>query len=210
MSPRTVLVHSGIADPGMWDGFDLPGEVRRHHLEGDLAETVGGEPVALVGASYGGLVSLDFAARNPGLVTALVVLDAPLPDHEWSDPDFLAYAEEEERLFEAGDLDAVAELDLSFWAPRLSHRLRPMAHRAVHFDVPEIESVDLSAIRIPVLVVVGEEDKPDFVAIATRLARELPDARLEVISGAGHLPSMERSEATLAVVKPFLDRNHKL
>ena len=30
----------------------------------DLAETVGGEPVALVGASYGGLVCLDFAART--------------------------------------------------------------------------------------------------------------------------------------------------
>jgi 3-oxoadipate enol-lactonase len=210
MSPRTVLVHAGIADPGMWDGFELPGEIARHHLEDDLAGTVGDGPAALVGASYGGLVALDFAARHPERVSALVVLDAPLPDHEWSDPDFLAYAEEEERLVEAGDLDAAAELDLSFWAPRIADRLRPMARRAIEFEVPEIESVDLAAIRMPALVVVGEADKPDFVAIANRLARELPDAELHVIQGAGHLPSVERPEAVLELVKPFLDRNHKL
>src|SRR5918997_5624336 len=96
---RTVLVHAGVMDPGMWDGFEIPGEVLRHHLESDLADAVGGEPAALVGASYGGLVCLDFAARHPELVTALVLLDTPLPDHEESG-ELLAYAEEEERLIE--------------------------------------------------------------------------------------------------------------
>jgi 3-oxoadipate enol-lactonase len=205
MSHRTVLVHAGIAEPAMWDGFELPGELLRHHLEDDLAGTFGGRPAALVGASYGGLVSLDFAARHPELVSALVVLDAPLPDHEWSDPDYLAYAEEEERLFEAGDLDAVTELDLSYWAPGLADRLRPMARRAVEFDVPEIEAVDLAAVRVPALVVVGGNDKADFVAIAERLARELPDAELAVIEGAGHLPSMERPDETAALVRRFLN-----
>jgi 3-oxoadipate enol-lactonase len=205
MSRRTVLVHSGIADPGMWDGFELPGELLRHHLEDDLAETFAGEPAALVGSSYGGLVSLDFAARHPELVSALVVMDAPLPDHEWSDPDFLAYAEEEERLFEAGDLDAVTELNLSYWAPDLADRLRPMARRSVEFDVPEVEALDLSAVRMPAQVLVGERDKPDFHQIADRLARELPDAEHAVIPGAGHLPSLEQPEATVALVRRFLD-----
>src|SRR5215212_7361854 len=204
MSHRTVLVHSGIADPGMWDGFELPGELRRHHLEDDLSETFGGEPAALVGSSYGGLVSLDFAARHPELVSALVVIDPPLPDHDWSDPGFLAYSEEEERLFEAGDLDAVTELNLSYWAPELADRLRPMARRSVEFDVPEIEAVDLAAVRMPALVLVGEHDKPDFRAIAERLAGELPDAELAVIPGAGHLPSVEQPEHTAALVRGFL------
>jgi 3-oxoadipate enol-lactonase len=81
----------------MWDGFELPGEVRRHQLPDVIAVD---EPVALVGASYGGLVCLDFAARCPELVTKLVLLDAALPDHDWSD-ELRASAEEE-----AGDLDA--------------------------------------------------------------------------------------------------------
>jgi pimeloyl-ACP methyl ester carboxylesterase len=81
----------------MWDGFDLPGEVRRHQLPADLAETVRGDRVSLVGNSYGGFVALDFAARHPELVEKLVLLDAPLMDHDFS-PEFMDYVEEEQRL----------------------------------------------------------------------------------------------------------------
>jgi pimeloyl-ACP methyl ester carboxylesterase len=108
-----VLVHSGIASPDMWDGLDVPGEVRRHQLSEPLSAEA---PVALVGSSYGGLVCLDFAARHPELVTALVLLDAPLPDHDWSD-EASTYAVEGERLMEAGDLDAVTELETRARAP---------------------------------------------------------------------------------------------
>jgi pimeloyl-ACP methyl ester carboxylesterase len=87
----------------MWDGFELPGELVRHQLPAALDETVGGEPAALVGNSYGGFVALDFAARRPDLVEKLVLLDAPLMDHDFS-PEFTDYVEEEERLLEAGDL----------------------------------------------------------------------------------------------------------
>ena len=110
----------------MWDGFELDGEVRRHQLPAPLDDTVGTEPVALVGASYGGFVALDFAARRPQLVEKLVLLDAPLMDHEFS-PEFMEYVEEEERLVEAGDLDAAVELNLAFWCPDLADRVRPMA-----------------------------------------------------------------------------------
>ena len=196
-----VLVHSGIASPEMWDGFELPGEVRRH----SLAEALSAEaPVALVGSSYGGLVCLDFAARHPELVTALVLLDAPLPDHDWSD-EVSTYAEEGERLLEAGDLDAVAELDLAFWAPSIADRLRPMARWAVELEMDEIEEVDLSAVSARTLVAVGEQDKADFHAIADRLVRELPNAEHAVIPDAGHLPSMEQPEATAALVSRSLE-----
>ncbi|HET8820492.1 MAG TPA: alpha/beta hydrolase [Thermoleophilaceae bacterium] len=201
MSRRTVLVHAGVADPGMWDGFELPGELRRHHLEDDLADTVAGDRVALVGASYGGLVCLDFAARHPELVTAIVLLDAPHPDHEESD-DLLAYAEEEERLLEEGRLEEATDLNVSYW--KIPGRLRPMVRRSLEFDIRGVDEVDLSAVRAPVLVVVGEHDNPDFREMGERLARELPNAELVVIPGAGHLPSVERPDATLEAVARFL------
>jgi pimeloyl-ACP methyl ester carboxylesterase len=53
---------------------------------------------------------------------------------------------------------------------------------------------------------VGEHDKPDFHAIAERLAAEPPDAELAVIPGAGHLPSIEQPEATRELVSAFLAR----
>ena len=129
----------------MWDGFELPGEVRRHLLSEPLSLDA---PAALVGSSYGGLVCLDAAARQPELVTDLVLLDAPLPDHDWSD-EVVAYGDEEERLIEAGDLDAATELNLAFWAPAMADRLRPMTRWSLELDVDEIEQVDLSAVQRP-------------------------------------------------------------
>ena len=191
----------------MWDGFDLPGEVVRHRLEDRLADTVGGEPAALVGASYGGLVCLSFAALHPELVTALVLLDAPLPDHEESD-DLLAYAEEEERLVEQGRLDEAADLNLRYWG--IGERHRAVVRKSLEYDVEEVESVELGSVTSPALVIVGEHDQADFHAMAERLARELPNAEFAEVPEAGHLPSIDRPEAVLALVRPFVQRNHKL
>ena len=187
----------------MWDGFELDGEVRRHQLPAPLDDTVGTEPVALVGASYGGFVALDFAARRPELVEKLVLLDAPLMDHEFS-PEFMEYVEEEERLVEAGDLDAAVELNLAFWCPDIADRVRPMAAASMAIENAELPNPPLGEIGTATLVGVGEHDKPDFRAISERLARELPNAELVVVAGAGHLPSMERPVETAALVRRFL------
>jgi 3-oxoadipate enol-lactonase len=203
MSPRTVLVHAGICDASMWDGFELDGEVRRHQLPAPLDETVGDQPAAIVGNSYGGFVALDFAARRGELVEKLVLLDAPLMDHDFS-PDFMEYVEEEERLIEAGDMDAAVELNLAFWCPGIADRVRPMAAASMEIENAELPDPPLSEVRTPTLVAVGEHDKPDFRAIAERLARELPNAELAVIEGAGHLPSVERPDETAALVRRFL------
>jgi 3-oxoadipate enol-lactonase len=203
MSPRTVVVHAGICDDRMWDGFNLPGKLVRHRLPAPLDDSVGTEPVALVGASYGGYVALDFAAREPELVTRLVLLDAPLMDHDFS-PEFMEYVEEEERLVEAGDLDAAVELNLAFWCPDIADRVRPMAAASMAIENAELPNPPLGEIRTPTLVGVGEHDKPDFRAISERLARELPNAEFVVIAGAGHLPSMQQPHETAALVRRFL------
>ena len=187
----------------MWDGFDLPGEVRRHQLPADLDETVRGERVSLVGNSYGGFVALDFAARHPELVEKLVLLDAPLMDHDFS-PEFMDYVEEEQRLVGAGDLDRAVELNLAFWCPGIADRVRAMAAAALLRENAELPDPPLSEVRTPTLVAVGEHDKPDFRAIAEGLARELPNAELAVIPGAGHLPPLERPEETAVLVRAFL------
>jgi pimeloyl-ACP methyl ester carboxylesterase len=196
-------VHAGICDASMWDGFDLPGELIRHQLPAPLDDSFAGEPAALVGNSFGGLLSLDFAVRKPELVTRLVLLDAGLPDHEPSD-ELEQYALQEERLLEAGDVDAAVELNLRFWCPEVADRVRPMVAGALEWEGDAPEAIDLGAVRAPTLVAVGERDKRDFHVIAERLAREIPDAELVVIPGAGHLPSLERPDETAALVRRFL------
>jgi 3-oxoadipate enol-lactonase len=226
-----VLVHSGICDARMWDGFDVPGatpyEMRGYgnnplpptgefsHAD-DLEEALAGEQVALVGASFGGLVCLELAARRPDLVTDLVVLDAPLPDHSWS-PEMLRNWQQEEALLEQGEWRAAAEWNADFWlsgaaGPELRARVIEMQERAFELqseseaEEAEHEPVDLRAVRARTLVAVGELDKPDLHAIAERVVNGIDGAQSAWIEGAGHLPSLERPDVTARLVRDFLGR----
>jgi 3-oxoadipate enol-lactonase len=220
-----VLVHSGVCDARMWDGFDVPG--LRHELRGfgqtplppsgsfshadDLIEALGGEPAAMVGASYGGWVCLQVAAARPELVTDLVLLGAPVPDHDWSE-EMEDFARDEEGLLEQGDLRGAAILNADFWLESAEPRdlVIEMQERAFQLEAEseaegqEPESIDLTAITARTLVGVGELDKRDFQDIAERLAREIPQTESVVIPGAGHLPSLDRPEATASVICRFL------
>jgi 3-oxoadipate enol-lactonase len=210
----------------MWDGFELPGAIR-HELRGfgqtplpptgtfshvdDLEAALGGESVALVGASFGGFVCLQVASTRPDLVTELVLLDAPLFDRTWSE-EIVRYQREEDGLLEQGDLRGAAILNADFWltSPEPRDRVIEMQERAFELqdqsEAEEVspETVDLGAITARSLVVVGAFDRPDFHEIAEQLARKIPDARHAVIAGAGHLPSLEQPEETARLVREFL------
>jgi pimeloyl-ACP methyl ester carboxylesterase len=49
-------------------------------------------------------------------------------------------------------------------------------------------------VRVPALVMVGEHDRVTPPSSAVSLASELPDGRLEMLEGAGHIPMMEAHE----------------
>jgi pimeloyl-ACP methyl ester carboxylesterase len=221
-----LLVHSGVCDARMWDGFDLPG-ARAHEMRGygqtpppaegeyspadDLLAALGDGPAALVGASFGGYICLEVAARRPELVSELVLLDAPLFDHDFSD-EIERFDERETELLAAGNVREAAELNADFWLedPSLRERVIEMQERRFELELASEaemtgdDEVDLGAITARTLVAVGELDKPDFRAIAERLAREIPNAELAVIEGAGHLPALERPEETARLVRRFL------
>ena len=237
--PAVVLLHAGIADSRMWDPqwtawqtrfsltrLDLRGFGRSAPPEGSFShagdvlsvlDDAGIDRVALVGASFGGLVALDLAASHPDRVTGLVLADPPLPGTEWSD-EMRAFFAAEEAALEAGDLAAATEVNVEFWLPSASEAVRAAIReqqlRAFELQVGD-ESDDAlltddlpSALRtldVPTLVLTGADDKADFVAIADHLAATVPDARRETIAGAGHLPSLEQPAAFDAAVLPFVE-----
>jgi pimeloyl-ACP methyl ester carboxylesterase len=223
-----VLVHAGVCDARMWDGFDVPGATL-HELRGfgqtplpptgefshveDLIEALGGEPAALVGASYGAWVCLQAAATRPELVTELVLMDTPLWDHNWSQ-EILDFSNEEERLLEQGDLRGAAILNADFWlaSPEPRQLVIEMQERAFELEGEseaegvDAESVELGRIAARTLVAVGEHDKRDFHEIAERLEKGIAAAERVTIAGSGHLPALERQNETAALVKEFLGR----
>jgi pimeloyl-ACP methyl ester carboxylesterase len=56
---------------------------------------------------------------------------------------------------------------------------------------------------MPVLLVAGEED-PKYLAIARTMAIAIRHASLAVVPRVGHVPHLERCEAFLCAVVPFL------
>lgn len=61
-------------------------------------------------------------------------------------------------------------------------------------------------VRVPALVIVGEHDRVTPPAAAVQLTAALPEGRLELIAGAGHLPMLERHEEFNAKIRAFADR----
>ena len=64
---------------------------------------------------------------------------------------------------------------------------------------------DLEGLDLPVLVMVGAEDRLTPPQLSQTLAGQVPGARLALIAGAGHLPPMEQPNATTSALRRFLE-----
>jgi pimeloyl-ACP methyl ester carboxylesterase len=71
----------------------------------------------------------------------------------------------------------------------------------------ELMDVDLrdalEHVRVPAMVAVGDHDRVTPPAAAMALVGELPEGRLQIVEGAGHLPMLERPEAVNAMLVEF-------
>src|SRR5437588_9922127 len=63
---------------------------------------------------------------------------------------------------------------------------------------------ELAAIKMPVLVVVGEHDEATPPPMSHELAALLPDARLKIIAGCAHVPQLQSPELFLETISDFL------
>jgi 3-oxoadipate enol-lactonase len=236
--PAVVLVHSTAADRRMWDpqmrplaaaGFRLVRLDLRGYGDSpmpdspyndaqdvaDLLDTLGIQQAAVIAASGGGVVALEFASRWPSRVSSLVLLNTALAGHERSEA-LRAFGEQEDKLLEAGDIDAAADLNVRTWLGPLADeaaraKLHEMQRHAFEVqladavDAPALRvDTDLSAITARTLLVYGAHDLVDFRLIAVKLLEILPAADLVQLDWAGHLPSLERPDRINPLLIDFL------
>jgi pimeloyl-ACP methyl ester carboxylesterase len=247
--PAVALVHAGVSDSRMWeqqlDSFsrthlvvriDLPGfgqspiessPVSFRGAVRDALDAAAVERAALVGVSLGGNTALELALESPERVSALVLVGAGLPDHEWSAEVLSFFAAEEEAL-EQGDLDAAVEANLRTWlaGPNRSLDVIEPGHRELVADMqrrsfelqkdwPDLRGVRLDPpaserlgeVEAHTLVVTGDEDVSDIHRIADRLVAGIPGAQRATIADAAHLPNLERPDEFDRIVLGFLSEH---
>ncbi len=90
----------------------------------------------------------------------------------------------------------------------------PETHRVLIDTALQLLPHDLDAITaryrdidVPTLLLWGSHDRVVPLAVARRLAREIPRARVKIVRRCGHLPAEEWPDATAAELLAFVDRS---
>lgn len=175
------------------------------------------ERVAIVGMSQGARVALRWAIEMPARTTSLV-LDGPPRDllvtgRPQGEITLTTYRE----LVRNQGIEAFRKEWLDHPLMRLhAHDARTRSlvremvdrypgHDLLADDAPLVARIgDLQRLDVPVLIVNGEYDSDMRIGAGTELARVLPDARLAVIPGAGHLSNLDNPTAYNKVLGEFL------
>ena len=163
---------------------------------------------ALAGLSMGGIIAMEMLALAPSRVTRLALMDtncqAELPNvaaarepqivrvqagrleevmRDEMKPDYLAPGP---RRFEV--LDVVMQMALEIGPQTFIRQSRALQRR------PD-QQATLRRSKTPTLIMCGEYDSLCPIRRHEFMADLMPNAHLEIISGAGHLPTLEQPEA---------------
>ncbi len=180
-------------------------------------------PCHFVGLSTGGFIGLRLGIRRPDLLKTLTVMGTS------------ADAEPEEnlrqykmlllvvrwlgyrpvigraiRLFFAGKFlsDLTRRDEVAEWRQRMmANDRKAMIKFGEGIFARESVYEQLDQIKAPTLVVVGEQDVPQPVAKARRIAERIAGAKLVVIPDAGHLCTVEEPAAVTSAIEEFLTAN---
>ena len=85
------------------------------------------------------------------------------------------------------------------------HALITTAKKILPKNIDEITS-KYKDIKIPVLLIWGENDQTIPLSIGQRLEKDLPNAKLVVIPECGHLPPEEKPQELVKIISEFLSK----
>lgn len=203
---------------GLSDCPAAPYSIRNHadDLAG-LLDALEVDEAILIGISVGGMIALDFAARYPQRIKALVLSDTAAKigtEDMWN---------ERINTLRANSMEHLADAILARWfRPNFASR-HPAAFSGYYNMLTRtplqgytgtceaLRDADLREttgdISIPSLVLCGTEDSATPPELVQGLASSLPNAHFELIQEAGHLPCIEQPDQMAATIKQFLEDN---
>lgn len=248
--PGVVCLHSNASSSAQWRGLmellapdhhvfapDLYGSGKSADWPSDrviaLSDEVNfiepvlaqaGEPLVLVGHSYGGSVALAAALAQPERVRALVLYEPTLFSLVLASGPAAGSVQGIQRAvalasaaLDAGDKQAAAEHFIDFWMGEGSWKAMPPARqgpiaestvnvrRWAHALSTEPASLSaFAALKMPVLYLLGGRSPESTHAVARVLMPVLPNARLHREAGWGHMAPITHADAVNARIAAFL------
>jgi 3-oxoadipate enol-lactonase len=171
-----------------------------------------------VGLSMGGMIGMTFALKHPGRLRSLVLCDTTsrVP------PEAAPVWEGRIETAKAQGMGALVEPTLQRWftepfykadkamMQRVGAMIRatPVAgYVGCCHAIPKIDLTHrLGAIRVPVQVIVGDQDAGTPVAMSQAIHDAIPGSELVVIASASHLSNLEQPQAFNRALAGFLGK----
>jgi pimeloyl-ACP methyl ester carboxylesterase len=208
---------AALADVGVAHVADHGGHNTIEAIAADIIATAPSE-FALIGLSMGGYVAFEILRQARGRVTHLALLDTRAtvdgPEDRQRRHDMIAIAEgggfdrlhglawqrlvHPARLHDR-DLEAKVRAMATETGPlRYVRQQRALLGRPNYAD-------DLTALKLPTLVLVGEQDVITPPTDAREMARRIEGAELFVLPDCGHLSALEKPEEVSTALRRLLN-----
>lgn len=200
--------------------FDYPGYGESDFVEDatrdDFAASVlaamdalGIEKAHVCGLSLGGVVAIALHATAPDRCASLIIADsfAVHPEGQAIYDRSIAASHDIRALAEArvGALLASEEANLRSEVIETMAQVDPAAYRIGANSVWLADQGDrAAAIRVPTLIIVGDEDAITPPALSEQLHALIPGSKLAVITGASHLANLDKPVEFNRAIDDFL------
>ncbi len=184
-----------------------------------LLDALGIKSCHWVGLSIGGMIGQEFALKFPGVFKTLVLADTSSRNPPEAKPVWEARV----KTAREKGMDGVVEPTLQRWltepyrkshpetAARLAAMIRstPVAgYAGCCAAIPTLDFTDrLKSIKIPTLVIVGEQDPGAPPEVAKVIHQNIAGSELVVIPSAAHIANLEQAAAFNRALVAFLDKH---
>lgn len=212
--------------PGHGQSDDWSGAGELHDLCASSAAQLLTRPMTVIGHSFGATVALRLAIEHPQNVQRLCLVEPVLfAAVKEDDPAvFAAHRRDATPVFdaiEAKDLETAARLFNQTWGMGIAwdampDRIRTYIIERMHLIAAQeavlyqdsaglLAPESLSRLKMPVLLVEGDQSPAIVPAIHHALVRRLPQARREVVTGAGHMAPLTHAKPVASILRSFLE-----